>query len=64
MKKSRSHIYKTIFASMVFLFMVGCTAGTSSTRPDTGLQPKKKINCATIEPYTAEERQFCAGGDK
>jgi hypothetical protein len=54
--------YRTVFIMMMFLFIVGCTTGTSSTKPDTGLQPKGKINCATIEPLTEEERHFCTGG--
>jgi len=54
--------YKTIFIFMMFLFIVGCTTGTSSTKSDAGRQPKGKINCASIEPYTDEERQFCLGG--
>ncbi len=53
---------KAIFVLAMFLIMVGCMAGTSSTRPDTGVQPKGKINCATIEPMTDEEWQFCNSG--
>jgi hypothetical protein len=56
--------YKTVFTFMMFLLIVGCTTGTSSTKSDTGLQPRKAPNCATIdlESLTSEERQFCHGG--
>jgi hypothetical protein len=53
---------KAIFILMTFLIVVGCTAGTTSTKSGTSPQPKGTINCAKIEPYTAEERQFCLGG--
>ena len=55
---------KKAFVLLLFLMAVGCTDGTTSTKSDTGLQPPKKINCATIDlgSMTGEERQFCNGG--
>jgi hypothetical protein len=54
--------YKTIFIAMMIFLIVGCAAGTSRSKTDTGLQPKGKINCAKIEPLTEEERYFCMSG--
>ncbi len=54
--------YKALFTLMMFLAMVGCATGTSGSHSGTSLQPKGKINCATIEPLTDEEWQFCSSG--
>ena len=55
---------KKMFVLILSLLIFGCSAATSSTKPDTSLQPKGKINCATIETMTDEERQFCYGGNR
>jgi len=56
---------KRIFILLMFLIIFfGCTTGASSTKSDTDLQSKGKINCATIETMTEEERLFCHGGNR
>ena len=56
--------YKMIFVLAMFLVVVGCTAQTSSTKPSGGLQPKERVNCATLEPMTSEEYQYCNSGSQ
>jgi hypothetical protein len=55
---------KKMFVLILSLLIFGCSAATSSTNSGTSLQPKGKINCATIETMTDEERLFCYGGNR
>jgi hypothetical protein len=57
---------KKSFVLILSLLLFGCSAATSSTQSGTGLQPRKTINCATIdlESLTSEELQYCHGGSK
>jgi len=57
---------KKMFILILSLLICGCSAATSSTKSDTNLQPRKTVNCATIDlgSLTDEERHFCHGGNQ
>ena len=57
---------RSILIVVMSLFIFGCTAGTSGTKPDTSHPSQGKINCAQFDlsQMTREEYRFCHDSGK
>ncbi len=52
----------SILVFMMLMIVLGCTAGTSSTRQNTGVPNAANVPCGTIDGMTDEQYRFCNGG--